>query len=384
MSRHSKPSGGGGASAQLDSKSRQNEFFVHREGIDRDVITADICTYLGNDALVKPGIYRDEKTGQEHHGYFVTAYRNLTTAMIDDLKADSARWENERRKHQNSAVRYEGSNMQYHNRAQPSSSGGAQPRAPAYDTSSYSGGGAYPGHATPGYGGSSTYPAGSSGSYQQGYSSPAGYSSGGMDPRAGYSAGAARMGMQPSQVPGGAYQTTASSMAPVGQAPGVHYAVAEQPDYEMGNAPAYNPARATPYQQNPGYPAYGSNPGQPQAYPPGGQMTQPQDLYYGRGPGSGAYPPGSAAPSGYSAGVAAPGGVPYSPEPEYDTNPVSRASAASPSTQAQPSSSGPPERRERTSEYREHRGGEYRDSRDRDRRDRDRDDRHPEKRRHRN
>ncbi|KAK5632060.1 hypothetical protein RRF57_007774 [Xylaria bambusicola] len=31
-------------------------------------------------------------------GYFITAYRNLTTAMIEDLKADSARWNQERRR----------------------------------------------------------------------------------------------------------------------------------------------------------------------------------------------------------------------------------------------------------------------------------------------
>lgn len=36
---------------------RQNEYFVPRDGIDREVITADICRYLGNDALVRPGIY---------------------------------------------------------------------------------------------------------------------------------------------------------------------------------------------------------------------------------------------------------------------------------------------------------------------------------------
>ncbi len=37
--------------------SRQNEYFVPRDGIDREVITADICRYLGNDALVRPGTY---------------------------------------------------------------------------------------------------------------------------------------------------------------------------------------------------------------------------------------------------------------------------------------------------------------------------------------
>lgn len=36
---------------------RQNEYFVPRDGIDREVISADICRYLGNDALVRPGHY---------------------------------------------------------------------------------------------------------------------------------------------------------------------------------------------------------------------------------------------------------------------------------------------------------------------------------------
>ncbi|KAJ0140672.1 Damage response protein 1 [Fusarium oxysporum f. sp. albedinis] len=36
---------------------RQNEYFVRRDGIDREVITADICQYLGQDALVRPGHY---------------------------------------------------------------------------------------------------------------------------------------------------------------------------------------------------------------------------------------------------------------------------------------------------------------------------------------
>lgn len=37
--------------------SRQNEYFIPRDGIDREVITSDICRYLGNDALVRPGTY---------------------------------------------------------------------------------------------------------------------------------------------------------------------------------------------------------------------------------------------------------------------------------------------------------------------------------------
>jgi hypothetical protein len=85
-----------GGAAPL-SQARTNEYFVPKEGIDREVITADICRYLGNDALVRPGNYQNQQTGQVQAGYFITAYRNLTTAMIADLKADSDRWEQERR-----------------------------------------------------------------------------------------------------------------------------------------------------------------------------------------------------------------------------------------------------------------------------------------------
>ncbi len=80
---------------------RQNDYFVPRDGIDREVITSDICRYLGNDALVRPGTYevRDSKPavrplqlrfshhpfplqspdGRATQGYFITAYRNLTS-----------------------------------------------------------------------------------------------------------------------------------------------------------------------------------------------------------------------------------------------------------------------------------------------------------------
>lgn len=85
------------AGASLSSV-RKNEYFVPKEGIDREVITADICRYLGPDALVRPGNYQDPKTGMVRAGYLITAYRNLTTAMIEDLKADSERWDTERRK----------------------------------------------------------------------------------------------------------------------------------------------------------------------------------------------------------------------------------------------------------------------------------------------
>lgn len=56
MSRQSRSQAGhSGHSSQAPA--RQNEYFVARDGIDREVISADICRYLGNDALVRPGVY---------------------------------------------------------------------------------------------------------------------------------------------------------------------------------------------------------------------------------------------------------------------------------------------------------------------------------------
>lgn len=46
-----------GQPAVPPTTTRQNEYFVPRDGIDREVISADICRYLGNDALVRPGHY---------------------------------------------------------------------------------------------------------------------------------------------------------------------------------------------------------------------------------------------------------------------------------------------------------------------------------------
>lgn len=72
-------------------ETRYNEYFLPGEGISREVIQADICRYIGNDALVRPGTY------EGRDGYLIKSYRNLTSEMISDLKADSARWEAERR-----------------------------------------------------------------------------------------------------------------------------------------------------------------------------------------------------------------------------------------------------------------------------------------------
>ncbi|KAH7386459.1 hypothetical protein BKA64DRAFT_143978 [Cadophora sp. MPI-SDFR-AT-0126] len=57
---------------------RPNEYFILGDGIDREVIGADIRRYLGNDASVRPGAYENPTTRQVQDGYFITAYRKLT------------------------------------------------------------------------------------------------------------------------------------------------------------------------------------------------------------------------------------------------------------------------------------------------------------------
>jgi hypothetical protein len=47
----------GGAARKRAKYSRTIEYFVPKDGIDREVITQDICRYLGDDALVRPGNY---------------------------------------------------------------------------------------------------------------------------------------------------------------------------------------------------------------------------------------------------------------------------------------------------------------------------------------
>lgn len=74
--------------------SRAHQWFVLADGIAHEVITADITRYLGPDALVRPGKGTGEHTGQD--GYWIIAYRNLTSQMIQDLKMDSLRWQQER------------------------------------------------------------------------------------------------------------------------------------------------------------------------------------------------------------------------------------------------------------------------------------------------
>ncbi|KAH7400166.1 hypothetical protein BKA64DRAFT_476298 [Cadophora sp. MPI-SDFR-AT-0126] len=82
------------ASRKLDYNT-WNGYFLPGDGISREVISAEITRYLGNDALVQPGTSKDPSTGLKVHGYFITASRNLNSAMIGDLKAETLRWEAE-------------------------------------------------------------------------------------------------------------------------------------------------------------------------------------------------------------------------------------------------------------------------------------------------
>ncbi|KAG6358727.1 hypothetical protein INS49_012246 [Diaporthe citri] len=75
---------------------RQNEFFIPGDGIDGGVLAEELPLYLGNDVSQRPGTCGDKETGRLVQGYFITAYRALTTAMLVDIKADSARREQER------------------------------------------------------------------------------------------------------------------------------------------------------------------------------------------------------------------------------------------------------------------------------------------------
>jgi hypothetical protein len=262
------------------ASARTNEYFVPKDGIDREVITADICRYLGNDALVRPGNYENPQTRQIQQGYFITAYRNLTTAMIADLKADSERWEAERRatasRGQPSNVEYRAStthqSRQYYGptseTASAVSSGGYQQPASSssgqvYD-SSVQGGYAQPNYAQPSSGYQQQTPA-----YVQ--ETPNYYVSGGnmiVDPRDSNT----RMGAQP---------VTSQSLTPRSNVPyatsGASY---QQPDprssYYTSTGQQSVPVSSAQYATQPADPYYG------RAVPPAGPYDN-QDSYDSRG-----------------------------------------------------------------------------------------------------
>ncbi|UNI24421.1 hypothetical protein JDV02_010166 [Purpureocillium takamizusanense] len=300
---------------------RQNEYFVPRDGIDREVISADICRYLGNDALVRPGHYENPQTGQVVQGYYITAYRNLTTAMIEDLKADSARWDSERRaqtsRHTSGGIhtsrdangfaarlssnspvvqyRYSETHQSRQNQGPTESPFQADP----YRDSGYEN--RYPGTGAPGYtGASGAYPppqqqqqqqyAGTSGGAYAGGYQPT-QQSPGPDPRFSVPQGGSmiRPGYQPSQDP--PYIGTGANLPQSGFAQpndpynsrlGASAAAPQQPVYATAppQQPTY-PASSSPYQPFPGQAPAAA--GQP--YP----AMQPHDPFYGRGAFVGAH-----------------------------------------------------------------------------------------------
>ncbi|CAK7218073.1 hypothetical protein SEUCBS140593_003419 [Sporothrix eucalyptigena] len=325
--------GSGSGYPSSNNTPRQNEYFVPRDGIDREVITADICRYLGNDALVRPGTHTNDQ-GRVIQGYFITAYRNLTSAMIADLKNDSARWDAERRKSQSGAgtpayshrdrvddrvhnpnsqeVRYQDSDIRDPQRHSGGGSsnmniptggggGGFGGMQPAYNTGGYDNSSRYPGNESPiynatGSGGPGPAPYGPPGGH--GYNS-APYAQGGLPPQTQYppqqqAAQDPRYVAPPPQIGGmgGGYGGPVNN--PVhpqhgqdGYASGAHYAVVSNRDnmysmdMQMTDAPVAPARRSTP-------------PGAPGAFGTSGNSSS-------RGPYGAAPPPHASSYGGYSA-----------------------------------------------------------------------------------
>ncbi|EFX04985.1 transcription factor [Grosmannia clavigera kw1407] len=303
------PPRGNGSAYAPNPASRTNEYFVPRDGIDREVITADICRYLGNDALVRPGNYTNPD------GYYITAYRNLTSAMITDLKNDSARWEAERRRQSGSgavAVRYQDSHIR--DGPQRAVGGNVGHGVPAYGgpPREYDNGPRYPEGDGLGYNtgaGPGAPPYGGPGGYPVGYSQPppppsfpAPMHTGMPDSRFGPPTG-------PVPSHGGNYVNAGNNGAmgaPEGYSVGSYYQASSSRDVysqDMAMDDVSNvPIRRTSPNSNPGF---GGNPGTnfrrpfPNvpggaggnygAYPPppnghGVAFAQPVDNNYGRAP----------------------------------------------------------------------------------------------------
>ncbi|KAI1820087.1 hypothetical protein F4861DRAFT_533969 [Xylaria intraflava] len=385
MARRPPPPG----SSVLPPQTRQNEYFVPRDGIDREVITADICRYLGNDALVRPGTYENPENGQVIQGYFINAYRNLTSAMIQDLKADSSRWDLERRQQSanrstagggtiasngvfirssdNLPVQYRNSDIhqarQYHGPTESTYSAGNTGndpfdnglRYPGTGSSGYNGAassypqqyGASPGGYTqqaypPNSGQFAPPPPGNVGSYGSGHSVAApGYSQAAQDP--------------PYNIVGADFR--AGSRSQTDPYAGDPYGASRDPrvdprDQRIPVTTAMPPARATyatagpssiPGASVPGYPASGPNTSYypPNAtsssgpYPPSTQV-QPGEPFYGR------------AHSDY---LASPGGTAtynVAPDQQYENTPTHERMSGPPQN-TQPPASGSRHRSERDS-----------------------------------
>ncbi|KAI5464012.1 hypothetical protein BGZ63DRAFT_411859 [Mariannaea sp. PMI_226] len=336
---------------------RQNEYFVPRDGIDREVISADICRYLGNDALVRPGHYENPQTGQVVQGYYITAYRNLTTAMIEDLKADSARWDSERRaqtshntsggihasrdasgippRHSSNSPLVQYRYSETHQSRQHHGPTEASYQQDPYSRDAYDGP-RYPGTGTPGYTGA----AGSS--YQpQGYPSTSGGGAYGSYPQSQQSPSSMDPRFPPPQA-----SSSMNQAFPAAQDPYMAVGTNRTPRGFTSNDPYANPAAsaATTGASQPGYPATASYT-YPSQVPASGAQSyatmQPQDPFYGRGAYNAGNSPKSpsrtrsdlASPAGQSAqqGYSAQG------QQQYEETPRARTSATPTNTQSNPS-----------------------------------------------
>lgn len=328
-----------GASTQ-STTTRQNEYFVPRDGIDREVISADICRYLGNDALVRPGHYENPQTGQVVQGYYITAYRNLTTAMIEDLKADSARWDSERRaqtSRNTPGVQYRYSethqSRQHHGPTEPPFQPESYPRE-TFD------GPRYPGTGAPGYTGASNtyqqqppqqpYGASNGGGFNTGFPQP--QQSPPPDPRytTAQQGSMMRPGYQPNQDP--PYIGTGANLPqsgysgpndPYSNRMGTSAAAPQQPIYST--APPPQPGYPAPqYQYQAQAPPPPSTAGS-HSYP----AMQPHDPFYGRASPAGQVPPPQ---QQQQPGFAVQG-------QQYDESPQSRSSVPAARNQTPPSGS---------------------------------------------
>lgn len=389
----------GGQPNPQQSAPRQNVYFVPRDGIDREVITADICRYLGRDALVRPGTYtvrRDPRPTSTdnmlircaspgpihwatharlpHHGIQEFDIRKLRLlcrlprdrapsdadhrtrqAMIQDLKNDSARWEQERRKHSSGGTKASRGSPDVFVRSRKSNSppgsgrygGYSGAQGPSqYETSeppypsrsnrdSYEVVPRYPGSDAPGYSGSGgggpgpgpTYPqydqAQQAGAYNNaqygsgpGYAPPAGGNFGGYNQQ---QAGSPAYGGQTPYGGSNAYGQSDSGPPYVNVG-----ANSMERSIDASSRSNYAPPYAGQGQPDPRNGYY------PQNQVPGG-YTQPVDPFLGRG---NAYPATSQADYGTSTQPAASYQYVSDPSQNKTQTPPPRA-VASPSTSTQ-------------------------------------------------
>ncbi|QUC19898.1 uncharacterized protein UV8b_04139 [Ustilaginoidea virens] len=328
------------ASAQ-PATTRQNEYFVPRDGIDREVISADICRYLGNDALVRPGHYENPQTGQVVQGYYITAYRNLTTAMIEDLKADSARWDSERRaqtSRNTPGVQYRYSETHQSRQHHGPTEAPFQPES--YPRESFDGP-RYPGSGAPGYTGASnayqqpppqqSYVASNGGGFNVGYQQT--QQSAPSDPRfvPAQPGSMMRPGYQQNQDP--PYIGTGANLPqsgysgssdPYSNRMAASAGTPQQPVYSTAPPPQLGypaPAPQYQYQSQAPLPTAGGH-----SYP----AMQPHDPFYGRASPAGPVPPQQQQP---------PSSVFASPGQQFDETHQTRPSLATARNQTPPSGS---------------------------------------------